>query len=68
MIPQPPDFFALFETDRRRREATAAAERVRRDVIGRVFPASVPPRTVTSPAAVRTLRPAGSHTDCRHAA
>lgn len=66
MIPRPPDFFALFETDRRQREATAAAERLRRNVIGQASPASVPLRTVSSPAVVHTLRPASSH--CRHAA
>jgi hypothetical protein len=66
MIPQTPDFLQLFETDHRRREDVAAAERLRRFVVGRVFPASVPPRTVTSPAAVHELRPASSH--CREAA
>ena len=29
MIPQPPEFFDLFSTDHRRREAVAAAERLR---------------------------------------
>ena len=70
MILQPPDFFALYATDRRQREAVAASERLWRNVIGRAFPSSVPPRTVTSPAAVHTLRPASSHagSHCRHAA
>lgn len=63
MIAPTPDFFELFSIDHRQREAVAAAERLRR----RRSPASVPPRTVTPPAAVHALRPAtGSH--CRHAA
>jgi hypothetical protein len=79
MIPQPSEFLDLFSADRRRREAAAAAERQRdpgtlraatasalRAFADRLAPASVPPRTVTSPAAAHPLRPASSH--CRHAA
>lgn len=67
MIPPTPDFFEQFTTDHRRREAAATAERLRRFVVGRVIPTSVPPRTVATPAAVHVLRPARSR-DCRHAA
>ena len=79
MIPQPTDFLDLFSTDRRQREDIAAAERLRspglvrtgaaailRSLADRLVPASVPPRTVSSPAAVHPLRPASSR--CRPAA
>jgi hypothetical protein len=42
MIPQPTDFFLLFELDHSQRETTAASERAR---TSRRIPASVPPRT-----------------------
>lgn len=80
MIPQPSEFLELFAADRRRREAVAAAELHRvagplragaasalRGLADRLAPASVPPRTVTSPAAAHPLRPAGS-SRCRPAA
>jgi hypothetical protein len=79
MIPQPTDFLDLFSTDRRLREDTAAAERLRspglvrasaaaalRGLADRLVPASVPPRTVSSPAAAHPLRPVSSR--CRPAA
>lgn len=79
MIPQPSEFLELFAADRHRREAAAAAGALRgpgtlrahsasalRALADRLAPASVPPRTVTSPAAVHTLQPASSH--CRPAA
>jgi hypothetical protein len=79
MIPQPPEFLDIFSTDHDRREAVAAAERLRgpgglrthaastlRALADRLAPASVPPRTVSSPAAVAKPRPASSR--CQHAA
>jgi len=72
MIPQPPEFFDLFSTDQRRREAVATAERLRgpgslrmgaasalRGLADRLAPASVPPRTASVPAA-HSLRPVRS--------
>jgi hypothetical protein len=72
MMPQPPEFFALFSTDHRRLEAVAAAERLRgpgslrtraasllRSTADHLAPASVPPRTASVPAA-RTPRPVRS--------
>ncbi len=79
MIPQPPDYLDLFWTEHRRREAVAAAERLRsrgavrvhaaaalRGLADRLAPASVPPRTVSSRAVVHLPRPASSR--CRPAA
>lgn len=79
MIPEPADFLSQFAVESRQREAAAAAERLRgpgslrggaaaalRGIADRLAPASVPPRTVTSPAAAHQLRPASSH--CRPAA
>jgi hypothetical protein len=73
MIPQPPEFLDLFSKDQSRREAVAAAERLRgpgvlraraasalRGLADRLAPASVPPRTASSPAAVPRPRPASS--------
>ena len=73
MIPQPPEFLDLFSTDQHGREAVAAAERLRgpgivraraasalRGLADRLAPASVPPRTVSSPVAVHRTRPASS--------
>lgn len=78
MIPQPPEFLDSFSTDHRRLEAVAAAERLRgpgilrtgaasalRGLADRLSPASVPPRTASSPAALNRARPASSR--CRHA-
>jgi hypothetical protein len=61
MIPQPPEFLDLFSADQNRREAVAAAERLRgpgifrtraasalRGLADRLAPASVPPRTASS--------------------
>jgi hypothetical protein len=72
MIPQPPDFFDLYAADHRRREAAAAAERLRgpghlrtgaasalRGLADRLAPMSVPPRTTSVPA-VALPRPARS--------
>ena len=72
MIPQPPEFFDLFSTDHSRREAVAAAERLRgpgslrlraasllRATADHLAPASVPPRTASVPAA-RGVRPVRS--------
>lgn len=79
MIPQPPEFFDLFSADRRAREAIAAAERLRspgvvrtraaaalRGLADHLAPASVPPRTASSPVPLPARRPAGSR--CRPAA
>jgi hypothetical protein len=73
MFPQPPEFLDLFSTDQRSRQAAAEAERLRgpgivraraasalRGLADRLAPASVPPRTVSSPAAVPRPRPASS--------
>ena len=72
MMPQPPEFFALFSADQRRREAVAAAERQRgpgslrthtasalRGLADRLAPLSAPPRTASVPAPA-SLRPARS--------
>lgn len=79
MIPQPSDFLELFSTDHSLREDVAAAERLRgpgflragtasalRSLADRLAPASVPPRTSSSPAAVFGPPPASSR--CRPAA
>jgi hypothetical protein len=76
MIPQPPEFFDLYSTDHSRREAAAAAERLRgpgflrtraasalRGFADHLAPVSVPPRTAGVPAVARH-RPARSR--CRH--
>jgi hypothetical protein len=55
MVPQPTDFFSQFAADHSAREATAAAERFRRNK------KSVPPRTASTPA-VAKLRPVHSCT------
>jgi hypothetical protein len=73
MIPQPPEFLDAFSADQQRREALAAAERLRgpgflraraasalRGLADRLAPASVPPRTASSPADMPRLRPASS--------
>ncbi len=78
MIPHLPEFFDLYSTDHRRREAVAAAERLRgpgrvragaasalRGLADRLAPVSVPPRTA-SVSAVAGPRPARSR--CQHAA
>ena len=70
--PQKSEFFALFSTDHRRREAVAAAERLRgpgslrtraasvlRATADRLAPASAPPRTAGVPAVPR-VRPVRS--------
>ena len=72
MMPQPPEFFDLYSTDRRRREADAAAERLRgpgslrtrtasllRATADQLAPVSVPPRTASVPA-VHSVRPVRS--------
>ena len=72
MIPQPPEFFDLFSTDHRLREAVATAERLRgpgalrtrtasvlRATADHIAPPSAPPRTASVPAP-RSLRPARS--------
>ena len=64
MMPQPTEFFDLFSTDHSRLETVAAAERLRgpgslrtraasllRATADQLAPASVPPRTASSPAA-----------------
>jgi hypothetical protein len=79
MIPQPPEFFALFSTDRRGREAVATAERLRapgmfragaafalRGLADRLSPLPAPPRAAGSPVAVSKPRPVSSR--CQHAA
>jgi hypothetical protein len=78
MIPQPPEFFPLFSTDRRRREAVATAERFRgpgslrsgaasalRGLADLLSPLPAPPRAASVPA-VRSVRPVRSR--CHHAA
>jgi hypothetical protein len=80
MIPQPPDFFALHSADHHRREAAAAAERLRgpgflrtrsasvlRGLADHLAPVSVPPRTASVPAR-HSLRPARSRCQHQHAA
>ena len=72
MMPQPPEFFAHFSTDRRRLEAAAAAERLRgpgslrtraasllRATADQLSPLPAPPRAASVPA-VTSLRPARS--------
>jgi hypothetical protein len=72
MIPQPHDFFDLYSADHRRREADAAAERLRgpgflrtraasglRGLADHIAPPSAPPRTASVPA-VAMPRPARS--------
>jgi len=72
MIPQPPEFFPLFSTDQRRREAVAAAERQRtpgsvrtgaasalRSLADHLSPMPAPPRAAGVPA-VASLRPVRS--------
>jgi len=72
MIPQPPEFFDLYSTDHRRREAVAAAERLRgpgalrvrsastlRALADHLSPLPAPPRAASVPA-VRSVRPARS--------
>ena len=71
MMPQPPEFFDLFATERRRREAVAAAERLRgpgglrlrtasllRGLADQLSPLPAPPRAASAPAApsVRPVR------------
>jgi hypothetical protein len=78
MIPQPPEFFPLFSTDQRGREAVAAAERLRspgrfrtrtasalRLLADHLSPLPAPPRAASVPA-VRRVRPVRSR--CQHAA
>jgi hypothetical protein len=80
MIPQPPEFFEQFATDRRHREGVAAAERLRgpgflrarsasalRGLADHLAPVSVPPRTTSVPAVARP-RPARSGCQHQHAA
>lgn len=75
MIPQPPEFFSLFAADQRRREAAAAAERLRgpgslrtgaasalRGLADRLSPVPAPPRVASVPVA-HSVRPARSR--CR---
>jgi hypothetical protein len=72
MMPQPPEFFDLFATDHRRREAVAAAERQRgpgslrmrtasllRATADHLSPLPAPPRAAGVPA-VASVRPARS--------
>jgi hypothetical protein len=72
MIPQPPEFFDLFATDRRGREAVAAAERLRRPgslrtgtasalraLADHLSPLPAPPRAASVPVAHR-VRPVRS--------
>ena len=72
MIPQPPEFFDLYSTDHRRREALAAAERVRgpgtlrahaasflRGLADQLSPLPAPPRAASVPAA-HSVRPVRS--------
>ena len=72
MIPQPPEFFDLFSTDRRGREAVAAAERLRgpgslrtgaasalRAVADHLSPLPAPPRATSVPVA-HSVRPVRS--------
>ena len=72
MIPQPPEFFALHTTDRRGREAAAAAERLRgpgslrtgaasalRSLADQLSPLPAPPRAASVPVA-HSVRPVRS--------
>jgi hypothetical protein len=72
MMTQPPEFFDLFSTDKRHREAVAAAERLRgpgafrtrtasalRGLADHLSPLPAPPRAASVPAP-RSLRPARS--------
>lgn len=72
MIPQPPEFFPLFSTDQRRREAVAAAERLRRPgslragaasalrgLADHLSPLPAPPRAASVPVA-HSVRPVRS--------
>lgn len=72
MIPQPPEFFDLYSTDHRRREALAAAEHVRgpgairvrtasflRGLADQLSPLPAPPRAASVPAA-HSVRPVRS--------
>jgi hypothetical protein len=78
MIPQPPEFFDLFSTDRRGRESVAAAERLRgpgflragaasalRAWADRLSPLPAPPRAASAPVAP-SVRPV--HSRCHPAA
>jgi hypothetical protein len=71
MMPQPPEFFDLYAKDRNRREAVAAAERLRtpgafraraasvlRGLADHLSPLPAPPRVASVPAAhgVRPVR------------
>jgi len=69
MMPQPPEFFDLFSTDRRQLEAAAAAERlngpgtfrtltasVLRGLADQLSPLTAPPRAASVPAA-HSVRP-----------
>ena len=72
MMPQPPEFFPLFATDRRRLEALAAAERLRgpgslrtraasflRGLADSLSPLPAPPRATSVPVA-HSVRPVRS--------
>jgi hypothetical protein len=72
MIPQPPEFFPLFSTDRRQREAVATAERLRvpgsfrtgaaaalRSLADHLSPLPAPPRAASVPVA-HSVRPVRS--------
>jgi hypothetical protein len=72
MIPQPPEFFDLYSTDRRHREAVAAAERLRgpgsirvgtasflRGLADHLSPLPAPPRAAGVPVA-HSVRPVRS--------
>ena len=72
MMPQPPEFFDLFSTDHRRREAVAAAERLRgtgslrvraasvlRGLADHLSPLPAPPRAASVPVA-HSVRPVRS--------
>lgn len=78
MIPQPPEFFDLFSTDRHARETVAAAERLRgpgslrtgtasalRALADHLSPLPAPPRAASVPVA-HSVRPVRSR--CQHAA
>jgi hypothetical protein len=72
MMPQPPEFFPLFSTDQRRREAVATGERLRRPgsirtgaasalrgLADLLSPLPAPPRAASVPAA-QSVRPVRS--------
>ena len=72
MIPQPPEFFPLFSTEQRRREAVATAERLRspgslrigaasalRSLADHLSPVPAPPRAASVPVA-QAVRPVRS--------